>query len=375
MKILIIGDPHFREGNVTEMDHLVKFTIRFVKQHPEIEFIVVLGDILDRHGVLHQHPFHQACKFLHQLGSMKPTYVLIGNHDFDNPSKFLPDNHPFLMWKLTQCPGVTIVDKPLRENGFVFVPYVPPGMFHQALEFIDPGLDFLQTTEIIFAHQEFRGCRMGPVISEVGDSWPPASLADAPHPPAYDRVPLVISGHIHDRQELPGILYVGTPIQNGFSDSYMDKGICLFDTVSKNGEWFHVPVPRKLIVRVQNGEELDGWILSQYTKLYGPVKTKSVNVLFKNHTGDKPLICVPDKIKLMIYVQDSQEIKKSILKHIQEILVSVSKVMLEVKAAGTIVDDDPAKPDCTRKVSEVIQNRFNPERDLLKQQLFAELLG
>lgn len=366
MKILIIGDPHFREGNVSEMDHLVKFTIQFVELHPEIQFIVVLGDILDRHGVLHQHPFHQACKFLHQLGAMKPTYVLIGNHDFDNPSKFLPDNHPFLMWKLTQCPGITIVDKPLRENNYVFIPYVPPGMFRQALEFIDPEMNFLEQTDIIFAHQEFKGCRMGPIISEVGDSWPPEE---------FDKLPFVISGHIHDRQELPGILYVGTPIQNGFSDSYLDKGICLFDTDTKTGEWFHVPVPRKLIVRIHNGEELDSWILSQYAKLYGPVKTKSVNVLFKNHTADKPLICIPDKIKLMIYVQDSQEIKKSIVKNIQEILVSVSKVTLEVKSMSTIVDDNTVKPECAMKVSEVIQNRFNPERDLLKQQLFVELLG
>jgi DNA repair exonuclease SbcCD nuclease subunit len=365
MKILVIGDPHFREGNVSDMDHFVTFTVQFVELHQEIEFIVVLGDILDRHGVLHQHPFHQACKFLHQLGSMKPTYVLIGNHDFDNPSKFLPDNHPFLMWKLTQCPGVTIVDKPMIDRNFVFVPYVPPGMFRQALEFIDPTLDFLQTTTAIFAHQEFRGCKMGPVVSEVGDPWPMDGISQSP---------LVISGHIHDRQELPGILYVGTPIQNGFSDSYMDKGICLFDANISIGEWFHVPIPRKMIVRVKNGEELDAWILSQYAKLYGTVKTKSVNVLFKNHTADKPLICIPDKIKLMIYVQDSQEIKKSLIKNIQEILVSVSKVMLEVKTTNTLADHTTTEPEQTVRVSDVIQNRFNPERDLLKQHIFAELL-
>ena len=365
MKILVIGDPHFREGNVSDMDHFVIFTVQFVELHPEIEFIVVLGDILDRHGVLHQHPFHQACKFLHQLGSMKPTYVLIGNHDFDNPSKFLPDNHPFLMWKLTHCPGITIVDKPMMDRNFVFVPYVPPGMFRQALEFIDPTLDFLQTADAIFAHQEFRGCKMGPVISEVGDMWPMEGISQSP---------LVICGHIHDRQELPGILYVGTPIQNGFSDSYMDKGICLFDTNLSTGEWFHVPIPRKMIVRVKNGEELDAWILSQYAKLYGPVKTKSVNVLFKNHSADKPLIFIPDKIKLMIYCQDSQEIKKSVIKNIQEILVSVAKVMLEVKTANTIADNTTTETEQTVKVSDVIQNRFNPERDSLKQQLFAELL-
>lgn len=363
--ILVIGDPHFREGNVSDMDYFVNFTIEFVKrQHEVIDFIVVLGDILDRHGVLHQHPFHQACKFLHKLGSMKKTYVLIGNHDFDNPSKFLPDNHPFLMWRLTECPGVVIVDKPLYENNYVFVPYVPPGMFRQALEYIEPNLEYLQTTKVIFAHQEFKGCRMGPIVSEVGDSWP---LSDV------EKCPFVVSGHIHERQELNGILYVGTPVQNGFADSYSDKGLCLFSSVKMTGNWFHVPIPRKMIVKLQQ-EELDQWILSQYAKLYGPVKTKSVNVLFKNHTNDKPLICTPDKIKLVVYVEDTNEIKKSLLKNIQETLCSVVKISLELKKSHMLSDETQHEEDVVIKISDMILSRFNPEMDGLKRQLFADLL-
>jgi DNA repair exonuclease SbcCD nuclease subunit len=363
--ILIIGDPHFREGNLSDMDYFVNFTIQFVQSHPEIEFIVVLGDVLDRHGVLHQHPFHQACKFLHRMGAMKRTFVLIGNHDFDNPSKFLPDNHPFLMWKLTDCPGVVIVDKPMNVGPYVFVPYVPPGMFRQALEYIDPSLKYLKQTSIIFAHQEFRGCRMGPVISDIGDPWPLNDIANSP---------LVISGHIHEKQELEnGILYVGTPIQNGFSDSYLDKGICLFDTVKRKGEWFHVPIPRKMIVRIPVGD-LDSWILSQYVKLYGPIKTKSVNVLFKNHTADKALICVPDKIKLVIYVQDTNDVKKALIKNIQDVIVSVCKIALEVKSLDEIREDAiTSKEERTIRISELLLNRFNPEADPLKTLIFKEL--
>lgn len=364
MKILVIGDPHFREGNVADMDYFVNFTIQFVKSHPEIEFIVVLGDILDRHGVLHQHPFHQACKFLYGLGSMKKTYVLIGNHDFDNPSKFLPDNHPFLMWKLTECPGVVIVDKPLLIEDCVFVPYVPPGMFRQALEFIDPSFDYLQNSKLIFAHQEFKGCRMGPVVSEVGDSWPLNG---------FDKLPYVVSGHIHERQELNGILYVGTPVQNGFADSYGDKGLCMFDAENLIGEWFHVPIPRKMIVRVRQ-EELEPWIFAQYTKLYGPVKTKSLNSLLKNHTLDKSLICIPDKIKLVIYVEDTNEIKKSLLKNIQDTLVSIVKISLETKIKKEDDKDTSRDEIKTIKISDMISNKFNPEMDELKQKLFAELL-
>lgn len=382
MKILVIGDPHFREGNSTEMEFLVDFTLQFLESHPEIDWVVVLGDILDRHGVLHQQPFHQSCRFLHRLGAMKKTYVLIGNHDFDNPSRFLPDNHPFLMWKLTECPGVVIVDKPLFQDGYVFVPYVPPGMFQRALEYIDPSLDFLSGTDIIFAHQEFKGCRMGPVISEAGDVWPL---------PNMDHSPFIISGHIHDKQLLDnGILYVGTPIQNGYADSYTDKGLCVFDTVTREGEWHHVPVPRKMTVRVSHGEELDGWILLQYERLYGKfakdvprksstakptAKPITISALFRTHDTGRPIIGVLDRIKLIIYTQDTQEVKKSLLKGIQETLPSVVKISVEIKPVSSAsTPSSPEEGAPILSLSEIVLNKFNPTGDPVKQQMFAELI-
>jgi hypothetical protein len=62
-------------------------------------------------------------------------------------------------------------------------------------------------SDIIFAHQEFAGCKMGAIISVEGDKW---SL----------EYPNVISGHIHSRQTpQKNIYYCGSAMQHAFGES------------------------------------------------------------------------------------------------------------------------------------------------------------
>ena len=83
-------------------------------------------------------------------------------------------------------------------------------------------LESIIQANCIFAHQEFRGCRMGGKISEKGDIWNP-------------EFPLVISGHIHDSQTIgENIQYVGSPIQHSFGET-LNKSIWFvtFDELEK----------------------------------------------------------------------------------------------------------------------------------------------
>ena len=89
---------------------------------------------------------------------------------------------------------------------------------------------------------------------------------------------------------------------------------------------------------------------------------------------EKPLICIPDKIKLVIYVEDTNEIKKSLLKNIQDTLVSIVKISLETKIKKEDDKDTSRDEIKTIKISDMISNKFNPEMDELKQKLFIELL-
>ena len=213
---LVIGDPHFKTNNFQETERMVN-DIRLALIREPVSFIVVLGDVLDRHEQIHIEPLNRAIKFLLMLTEFAPTYVLIGNHDRPNNQDFLSDKSPF--YGLHYHPRLTIVDKVIEETiderQFIFVPYVPPGKFHQALRTLDPSDDetprYMQAT-IIFAHQEFKGAKSGVHESSGGDVW----SADEP---------IVITGHFHDYQRLSSnILYVGTPFQHTFAES-VDKSI------------------------------------------------------------------------------------------------------------------------------------------------------
>jgi len=280
MRFLVIGDPHFREGCVREMELFTEEALRIVRQNsPEIEFVVVLGDVMDRHGILHQKPFHQSCKFLIDLASIKKTYCLIGNHDFDIPSKYLPENHPYKTLVWNRVPGLVIVEKPMIERNILFSPYVPPGDFPRAIyealsETIpdqnpSPPWDLLaeRGVGLVFAHQEFRGCQMGKLKSEVGDLWGEGKFGSCP---------FVVSGHIHDHQLVgENVFYTGTPIQVNYGEA-PKKGICVMDIkfdpeiglpLTRGEMWFEIRVPRK-IVKTISLENIDGWVRKRFEDLH-----------------------------------------------------------------------------------------------------------
>ena len=211
VRILVIGDPHFKVSGVLEHQEMIAAVLTTAKQqHPDI--IVVLGDVLDRHETIHVSPLTRAVDFLIELSTITKTFVLIGNHDLKNNRQFLSKEHALIGLRY---PNLTIVDTPttevLDDLLFVFCPYVPPGRFDEALDVVP---NWSQATAI-FAHQEFYGANMDGLQSTDGDRW------------SLNR-PLVISGHIHTFQILqPNLLYPGTPMQHNFGDD-PNKGLSLF---------------------------------------------------------------------------------------------------------------------------------------------------
>jgi len=291
-KFFVIGDPHFREGCVREMELFIEETLRIISENVnEVDFIVVLGDVMDRHGILHQKPFHQSCRFLIELSKLRPTYCLIGNHDFDIPSKYLPENHPYKVMTWTEIPNLVIIDKPRVVDDVFLTPYVPPGMFARAVnetfgrEITEDPWETLSLNNIrlVFAHQEFLGCQMGRLKSETGDPWPQT--------PSFDRTPFVVSGHIHDYQRLgENVLYVGTPVQVNYGEG-VKKGICLinYDHEEKIKElkWFPIRVPRKL-VKTLPLESLDDWVSRRFQELCERYEITIDNSVTSTETKKKP---------------------------------------------------------------------------------------
>ena len=203
VRVLAIGDPHFRVDNLQEVEVFIEH-IRTLVDNTQLDFVVCMGDLLHTHERLHTIALNKAYDFVKSIS--KPLYILVGNHDYIQNQQFLTTNH--WMNGLKEWPNVTIVDSVIvrhyNNQKFVFCPYVPNGRFDEALATIDDGIS---DATCIFAHQEFQGCKMGAIISIDGDKWP----VDAP---------FVLSGHIHAKQRpQPNIYYCGSAMQHAFGES------------------------------------------------------------------------------------------------------------------------------------------------------------
>lgn len=240
-KILVIGDPHFKTNNVEECNLMCEQILKWI-HHTKPHAVICLGDILDRHETIHVGPLLRSISFFEKIAKENKLYLLIGNHDRPNNQVFMTEEHPFTALKLWK--NTTIVDKTttdtINDMKFLFVPYVAPGRFQEAL-----GTHSMDSVHAIFAHQEFYGAKMGATESIVGDKWDPKN-------------PLVISGHIHDFDHLQhNILYTGTPLQHAYGDKE-DKGVFLFRFSSNQKKWSYdrleLQIPKKKIVKISTNE-------------------------------------------------------------------------------------------------------------------------
>ena len=217
MNILLIGDPHFKNNNTSETDIFVQETLKYVEENKDnLAFIVILGDVLHTHEKIHLQPLCRATKFIKSLASLKYTFVLVGNHDRINNKVFLTEEHSLIGLKGQE--NIQIVDKVKKFRQFLFVPYVEPGRFQEA---IDTSNVDLKDIKAIFAHQEFKGVKMKNIVSLDGDEW-------------SNENPPVFTGHIHNYQQVNNnIFYIGTPYQLNYGESE-DKALAILEINKDN---------------------------------------------------------------------------------------------------------------------------------------------
>ena len=89
LRVLAIGDAHFKVNNIKEVDDFLIKLEKFLEEHQdEIDICVNLGDTLHDHSRLHVVPLNKAIQYTQLLAKYKPTYVIIGNHCAMNNSIF-----------------------------------------------------------------------------------------------------------------------------------------------------------------------------------------------------------------------------------------------------------------------------------------------
>lgn len=223
MKILCIGDPHFKPSNRLETTQLHQ-NIQKILTDTKIDITIVLGDILDTFERADMDCYDDAIAFLEMIIKYSYLIVLIGNHDRKNNQVFQLDRHyftPLKFWPRTRVIWTTeIVEQ--DDVKILCIPYIPTGRLNEALS--EFSKEQIISCDLAVAHQEFKNAKMGAIISEHGDEWP-------------KDYPLCVSGHIHQYQRLQdNLVYPGTPFQHGFGDS-SDKCVLLLSKILNTNNW------------------------------------------------------------------------------------------------------------------------------------------
>lgn len=207
-KIIFIGDIHIKFSNLNEIDRMQKVVVDYCTRSTP-SFFVLGGDILDTHERVNIQLLNRAYALINAFKKIAHVYVIVGNHDYINNQQFLTDNH--WMNGMKEWANVTIVDKPVIVEKFLLVPYVPNGRFVEAIETVTKAW---KEFNCIFAHQEIKGCKMGAITSIEGDLW-------------EDEWPMLISGHIHERQNIGNnVIYPGSAINHAYSSD--NQGVSEF---------------------------------------------------------------------------------------------------------------------------------------------------
>lgn len=268
-RILFIGDIHIKRNNWKEIDILMT-VIDNDLIGKNISSIVLAGDILDSHEKIDTQLLNKAYELIDKLRKIALTYVIVGNHDYINNQQFLTTNH--WMNGMKEWDNVVVVDKPiLTDDLFILVPYVFPGRFIEAIETTITRKEW-NNAKCIFSHQEFKGCKMGSIISIDGDEW-------------FENLPLVISGHIHERQWInKNIFYPGSAINHAYGcDS---QGLFLFDFNFKEMTYdiIDLKLDKKKIITLDlsNPDKIPKLIVNPESTKISITGSKEQILLFKN---------------------------------------------------------------------------------------------
>lgn len=250
LKLGLIGDPHFMVDNVLIMKKFIQCVVEWIIEN-DFDAVICLGDVLHQHERIHMTPFMLALEFFQKMRELVPTYVIIGNHDRHNNLDYRSTEHPFVACK--EWSNITIVDRgavfDIKGFKLAMVPYVPRGRFREAYgEILEEASIEASEIDVVFAHQEFRGCKMGLLSSTDGDVW-------------TKKDPRCYSGHIHLRHELheANVYYVGTPLQHDHSE-VETKGLHTLEIGGKHGKptfeirFDELPLPKKITIRIEAHE-------------------------------------------------------------------------------------------------------------------------
>jgi len=219
MNILFLGDPHLRLNNLEQGFAFLRWVEATTKLHkPDI--VCNLGDTFHNHAVLRSELMKEFRNHVEDIVALGSEYwYVLGNHDMYKPK----DAKYHALQSFEGLKGLTIFDKitELPQHNITVIPYVTK---YEDFPF--------QTDKICITHNTFIGCDYGFMREDCGINADKV-VAD-----------IIISGHIHKRQQFGNVIYPGTPYAHNANDVDQTKGLLLFDTSTYKQTFIEAPFPK-----------------------------------------------------------------------------------------------------------------------------------
>ena len=235
MKILFIGDPHLK---ISRLDISKKFLawINDLVISVKPDLVVNLGDSFDTHAVIRSEIMTEFMRHVFACTKVCRYIYLVGNHDQYKPNDSAYHALSHIKGKIN---NFIIVDDTSVIDNITFVPYK-----HES------SLFPLRTTPICVAHQTFIGADYGHLIAK-----------DGVDPSTIQGVSLIVSGHIHKRQELAfnnvRVKYPGSPYAQSASDVGETKGVIILNTDDMSEQFIECPLPKWRSLDLEIKENFD----------------------------------------------------------------------------------------------------------------------
>lgn len=254
MKILIVGDQHFRfelpygtalpDGRRAEWED-VKRTIHQTAEN--CDEIVLLGDGFNaRHN--HSSVIHEFVDFLKGF-KKKPVHILVGNHERYGAATALDflKRMEVKNWMIYMYPTVGAFSSGLN---FFMLPYMSPGLVQAANreEGVKKLLELFpkEHTTLAFIHHAITGELVYGMLADLFNE------IVIPHDILAERFDHVFAGHIHGYQEMePNITVTGSIFSSAVEDNH--KSIFIWE----DGKIEKISLPVRGIYKILWGA--GGW--------------------------------------------------------------------------------------------------------------------
>ena len=201
----IIGDIH-----IDFKEELIEEKVDILDSYITCENVIILGDV----SHIRKHTSTLAVDLLQKLFEKyqeKTFWLIVGNHD----CKFKNTLHPnSIETSFGYMDNVVVVDKPMSVDNFLLIPWICDSNYQDCIDVIKTSKQKYVAGH--FAINSFLMTRGIKCISSL-------KISD------FDHFEKVFSGHFHLRQENKNIIYVGSIVQETWTDYLDQKGYYVVD--------------------------------------------------------------------------------------------------------------------------------------------------